>query len=564
MQEPQPLPVEGQQASPDYQLLLTRLEQQTYGGEGGLDPAVALASEALWQGLTPAGLLRASLIAQAAGAAELGLRILRWTNSAHPDFAPAWQEALELLALLGREQELIAVRAAAMGRFGRESAAGWLKEAISVVGLEPGSAKEDTDASQAGEQVPRLADGLAGVCGPFVDLAREERRLNDYMRIFQGREEVFARQWYDAERKESGYSPVHRPLSPADLREHLNGRRTLGIYLLRADSLARVGVIDIDLVRGLRDRRVTAKEQEQVRREATYLLTRLSELAHRAGITTIAEFSGGKGYHLWFPAAEPMAAATLRRALLALAGKVKADVSCFELEVFPKQDKLSGKGLGNLVKLPLGIHRQTGKPSYFLNVRDRGIETQLDHLVTIKPTPPAALERAAGLHAAAEVVVHPRHAAWAQEFPELATLEGRCAMLAQIFAGLRAGRGLDLKAEKILLAVIGHLPRGKILLHHLCAALPDYNRHLLDFRISRLRGTPLGCRRIHSLLGAGEADLPCRFAGNPRYLHPLLHLPDYDAKTPQPVAERVENLRDALDHLCQAIRVVERFMPREG
>jgi hypothetical protein len=42
------------------------------------------------------------------------------------------------------------------------------------------------------------------------------------------------------------------------------------------------------------------------------------------------------------------------------------------------------------------------------------------------------------------------------------------------------------------------------------AFLPDYNPHLVDFRLSRLRGTPLGCRRIHSLLSfTGEIYDSC-------------------------------------------------------
>jgi hypothetical protein len=34
--------------------------------------------------------------------------------------------------------------------------------------------------------------------------------------------------------------------------------------------------------------------------------------------------------------------------------------------MFPKQDSLNGKDLGNLMKLPLGINRKTGNRSYFV------------------------------------------------------------------------------------------------------------------------------------------------------------------------------------------------------
>ena len=35
--------------------------------------------------------------------------------------------------------------------------------------------------------------------------------------------------------------------------------------------------------------------------------------------------------------------------------------------MFPKQIKVVEGGFGNLVKLPLGVHRKTGQRSYFLD-----------------------------------------------------------------------------------------------------------------------------------------------------------------------------------------------------
>lgn len=40
-----------------------------------------------------------------------------------------------------------------------------------------------------------------------------------------------------------------------------------------------------------------------------------------------------------------------------------------EVEVFPKQGSLEGKELGNLMKLPLGVNRKTGRFSRFLTCK---------------------------------------------------------------------------------------------------------------------------------------------------------------------------------------------------
>jgi hypothetical protein len=101
------------------------------------------------------------------------------------------------------------------------------------------------------------------------------------------------------------------------------------------------------------------------------------------------------------------------------------------------------------------------------------------------------------------------------------------------------------------------LPRAKTLLHHLLAPLPDYNPHLVDYRLSRVRGTPLGCRRVHSLLSyVGDF---CRLDVSADYQHPLFHL-DEASRGDGKKSEKTENLSAAVTNLKAAIIQVERFL----
>ena len=100
--------------------------------------------------------------------------------------------------------------------------------------------------------------------------------------------------------------------------------------------------------------------------------------------------------------------------------------------------------------------------------------------------------------------------------------------------------------------------RARTLLHHLYAFQTDYNPHWVDFKISRLRGTPLGCRRIHSLL-MDAGDL-CAFDRAAAYAHPLLHIDDENHGYQNTPSEKVENLTDALDNLRSAMNRVMVFM----
>jgi hypothetical protein len=156
-----------------------------------------------------------------------------------------------------------------------------------------------------------------------------------------------------------------------------------------------------------------------------------------------------------------------------------------------------------------------------------------------------------------KLLVHPRIKKWAEDWPELYRLETLCPPLGHIIAASRQGKELSQREEKILFQTIGFLGRGKSLLHHLLMPAADYNPHLVDFKLSRLRGTPLGCKRIHSLLGF-TGDM-CRFDVGDEYAHPLLHLGEWKSDG-QAKVEKIVNLQSALDSLKVAMSQVQRFL----
>jgi hypothetical protein len=156
-----------------------------------------------------------------------------------------------------------------------------------------------------------------------------------------------------------------------------------------------------------------------------------------------------------------------------------------------------------------------------------------------------------------KVLVLPRFQKWAKEYPELSTIEACCPPIGQVLAACRQGRPVSLKEERVIYQTVGFLKKGKTLLHHLMASVPEYNPHLVDFKLSRVKGRPLGCRRIHSLLGF-TGDF-CVFEGEREYDHPLLHLGE-ETEVVTAKAEKSDNLADAIENLTAAIVQVRRFL----
>lgn len=144
---------------------------------------------------------------------------------------------------------------------------------------------------------------------------------------FVQRDDVYALQ----NPNNKGYKRVDELLTDEVLQAHLEGNTSVGVYSTSSDNNVRWGCFDIDTL------------------DTGPLYAILGGLK----CPYIVERSGNKGRHVWFFLADPAPAAEVRRFGLSILAN--ANVDC---EFFPKQDTI-GEGLGNLVKLPFGIHQTT-------------------------------------------------------------------------------------------------------------------------------------------------------------------------------------------------------------
>jgi len=190
-----------------------------------------------------------------------------------------------------------------------------------------------------------------------------EDQLNLYLSLFHGRTDIYARRWEKNEK--SGYSPAYDfnwneflahknrggtmttfekktviPLTPEVIRKHLIGQHVIGIYPLLENNTSHFIVADFD--------------GEYAFEEAT----RLIEICAEFGLPAYLERSrSGNGAHAWLFFEEAYPAVRSRTILLECIRRA-LKLSAFDKEVsfdrlFPNQDVQSGKGMGNLITLPL-------------------------------------------------------------------------------------------------------------------------------------------------------------------------------------------------------------------
>lgn len=181
---------------------------------------------------------------------------------------------------------------------------------------------------------------------------RETKPSLMQLRALVGNPNVYALQQDDG-----SYRPYREPLAPAVLQAHLAGNITVGTYvghrLSDGRTVARTLVFDVD--QGYGGEAEGGDPSLGAARRIIFALDQLGLPERFIGL----EFSGKKGYHVWVVLQHYRPNAELRR--LGRAALVLADVEC---EMFPKQDEV--RDLGNLVKLPGGVHRVTGRRNDFL------------------------------------------------------------------------------------------------------------------------------------------------------------------------------------------------------
>lgn len=243
-------------------------------------------------------------------------------------------------------------------------------------------------------------------------------------KMFVARRSVKAVQHADG-----AWNPVKTPFSRSDLTAHVAGQQSFGHYMLSEESKVKLFAYDLDLNKTgwlwdddfeqpveIEPRKIWLAPKEHPAQHAALRLQLrcLGEyLAHQVmkyDCQTAIAYSGRKGLHVYGFMPDGATAAAEARELSHL---ILENTSMFEpvrgdnfwarkrdeekmngphdgypnvtIEVFPKQDSLDGKDLGNLMRLPLGINAASGHKAFFVDVH-AGLDT-------LRPVDPiAALE----------------------------------------------------------------------------------------------------------------------------------------------------------------------------
>ena len=167
--------------------------------------------------------------------------------------------------------------------------------------------------------------------------------------LFVNRDDCYALQQH------KGYIAKKESVTLELINQHLLGEITLGLYQL-LKNMVKWGCLDFD--------KDTWEDFENAKLLFNYLV--------KQGLNPLFEMSGGGKYrcHIWV--FSDTTASKMQEFLKNACNKT----GIYPHEIFPKQNNLEEGKFGNLVKLPLGINRKTGKRSYFLDSNFNEIESE--------------------------------------------------------------------------------------------------------------------------------------------------------------------------------------------
>ena len=218
----------------------------------------------------------------------------------------------------------------------------------------------------------------------------QRKNVLPFSSLFRGRNDVFSKRWEKWDGSVSGYTPVwtdwskktYATLNNNFIEKHLLGEVVIGMYPLLQDNTSYFIVADFD-GKNWFDRSL-----------------RLLKECKKYNLLVYLERSrSGNGGHIWCFFSDKYPAYKSRLIFLSLLRNSK-NIDDFDKEdsfdrLFPNQDYLSGKGLGNLIALPLqGKSRKEGN-SVFLNLENTNpapYEDQWQFLSSVEKIPSDKLD----------------------------------------------------------------------------------------------------------------------------------------------------------------------------
>ena len=383
----------------------------------------------------------------------------------------------------------------------------------------------------------------------YLHLERlDDSLLIAFTELFSGREGVYAKQWVSPT-GESGYSKEAQPFTHLAARNHILGNHTAGIYQLRMDNTVRFIAFDIDIKKVFLKNIISNGDKlKQYQKRGLKIAKGIVDRLSSSEIPSYLEDSGYKGYHVWVFLASPVPAKIAREFCKSIVASINTD-EAFGIEIFPKQSYVKEKNYGNLIKIPLGIHRRTGKRCLFMDpLSDSYYDDQLLFLTKVKKVDIEMLQTAIAVQIpfagppadqgnddvpwednpsepAVEMPEHVPEVFDPENDIEFQSIISRCSVIEKLYNNALTYKELNNEEQLVIRHTLGHLKNGAHIVNHILHSCINCNDSYL--MQSNFSGNPMSCPKIRKKIPDITSKVNCSCAydsSSAIYPTPLMHI----------------------------------------
>lgn len=335
-----------------------------------------------------------------------------------------------------------------------------------------------------------------------------------------------------------------RPLTESQIEEHLRGEHTIGTYVQRPNSTVRYIVWDIDISKQFILKYGSSGESfDACLQHAYHKALEIQKLLDDKGIHCYIEFSGYRGYHVWLFLSEwiPVRFANMLTDRIEEEMVIEDDIT---VECFPNKVRLKSGRIGQVIKIPCGIHVRSGRRSCFVDDDGQPV-TDIDNfmetlahypLSTIRKVLSYAMTSKGGIALTdKETQVNVFDKQSDQDLQD--TFSELNANVQEILMRCSLMKYLCLKAKRTgylthferlsILYVFGHVgEEGKEFVHDVMRLTMNYQYNVTQRFIDRLPEKPVSCLKLREQYKkiSAEVGCSCSFKRTKNcYPSPVLH-----------------------------------------
>lgn len=360
-----------------------------------------------------------------------------------------------------------------------------------------------------------------------------EVSIQDYMDLFVGREDTYARETYGSGNKRMS-EQVSEPLTEEMIRQHLSGDVILETYVQRSNGTSKYVVFDIDISKKiLLQYDYGSLEFNAHKQNAAEHASKLCKILQRMGMIGYIEDSGFRGYHVWVFFTGWIPVRYINRFTECVQKELGDSGDGITMEVFPNSARIRAGKFGQKIRLPLGVHIRTGNRSYFVDVQLRPITDYKDYFSGVAKFSLNAVQKVLGTYLP-ETKEQEKYKEVDTDLEKFGTLPEtvrivleKCSLMRYLCQKAASTGYLSHFERMSILHVFGHMgDEGREFVHTVMAFTLNYQYDTTEKFILKIPEKPISCaklRKQYKLITA-EYGCSCNFKRTKNcYPSPVLH-----------------------------------------